>query len=167
MQLVLDTTSGAFVHSGTLSEFTVAFLKATSKNPPRSLDVYNLGGPEVNLIGLNRALRQCKLIANRGGNARPVYYKINKEARGIILVTPRDHRFRQNGQWVSVEVCSKFLSSPSSHELTSLSSQDYFLRQFNIRLQNPEWPLIEVKPGVVYPIELVNIDSVRFSMRLF
>jgi eukaryotic translation initiation factor 2C len=45
--------------------------------------------------------------------------------------------------------------------------QDYFLSQYNIRLQYPDLPLVETKQDTFYPIELCDFTpGNKFNKRL-
>ena len=45
--------------------------------------------------------------------------------------------------------------------------QDYYLQQYNIRLQYPDLPMIETKPNTFCPIELCSLSpGNKYNKRL-
>jgi len=136
--LNLNTTSTAFYKAGDLHAFLKGFFLATgSRLPPDFPRVKSLRGHD--LIKVNRLLEKLIVVVDRGSTVPKL--KIKMRGRGILNVTPREHLFDTDDGQISVEA--------------------YFSTKFHVRLRHPDWPLVEVKPGALYPLELVRLVEVR------
>ncbi|GAA6006250.1 hypothetical protein JCM10207_000576 [Rhodosporidiobolus poonsookiae] len=138
LQLNLDTTSGAYFKAGSLVDFVLAYLDGLGAI--RSMSTSSLAVDRLqdrDLIRLNRMVKKLELTVYRGGDAPKMRYKVRKNGRGIIRTRPCDHVFDTPRGQTDVEA--------------------YFHQEFRVRLQYPDLPLIEVKPGTLYPIELCDI----------
>ncbi|GAA5929024.1 hypothetical protein JCM3775_006714 [Rhodotorula graminis] len=140
----LNTTSTAFYKAGDLSAFLRGFFLAKgSREPPGFPRVGSLAGSD--LIKVNRLLQKLIVVADRGSTVPALKIKIR--GAGIVNKAPRDHLFEtENGP---------------------LSVEQYFADKFKVRLRNPDWPLVEVKPGALYPLELVRlVEGNKYAKRL-
>ncbi|GAA5954891.1 hypothetical protein JCM3765_007803 [Sporobolomyces pararoseus] len=146
LQLNLDTTSGAYVQSGNLIEVLLAAV--SSNGNARIDDLKRLQGTTV--IGLNRLLRRVRVTVDRGRQVPPGkerFLKMEIKGGGLKLISARSHRFPVNGRETDVE--------------------EFFRTTYNTRLQYPDLPLLEIKNGVLVPIELVTVDpGAKWAHRL-
>ncbi|GAA5976814.1 hypothetical protein JCM5350_007256 [Sporobolomyces pararoseus] len=148
LQLNLDTTSGAYVQSGNLIELLLAAISPNAKIGDLDLSRGRLQG--TSLIMLNRLLRRVRVTVVRGRQVPPGkerYLKMEIKGGGLKLFSARSHRFDVNGRQTDVE--------------------EFFLTTYGTRLQYPNFPLLEVKNGVLVPIELVTVDpGAKWAHRL-
>ncbi|GAA5927384.1 hypothetical protein JCM10213_003456 [Rhodosporidiobolus nylandii] len=138
LQLNLDTTSTAFIQDGALSDFCVGFLSAASGGRGvrlQDLEVRSLD-PRA-LIRLNRQFKKLRITIDRGQGQPRLKMKVRGD--GIVAIRPRDHTFDTPTGRTSVE--------------------DYMRTQFGTQLRYPDLPLVEVRKGVLYPMEMVVVDE--------
>ncbi|GAA5861200.1 hypothetical protein JCM3774_002225 [Rhodotorula dairenensis] len=141
LQLVLNSTSAAFLAEGQLSDFIVGFLEAKDRGRP------NLAAlPPTAFIQVNRILKKLDITVHRSPDMPVLRTKM--KGRGLVAQRPRDTFFAIDGdQETDVE--------------------DYMHVHFGIRLDHPDWPVVETKPGVFYPVEMISVDvKNRYLRRL-
>ncbi|GAA6033321.1 hypothetical protein JCM8097_006691 [Rhodosporidiobolus ruineniae] len=133
LQLNLDTTSTAFIRPGSLMAFVAAFLGYDERDLHK-LDIRRMDPRDY--IRVNRIIKKnLKIVVRRGNSAPPLSSKLR--GNGLVQERAQDHRFDQNGRQTDVE--------------------DYMERQFHIRLQYPQAPLVNVRGDVHYPMELIDV----------
>ncbi|GAA5987144.1 hypothetical protein JCM10908_001048 [Rhodotorula pacifica] len=139
LQLTLNSTSTAFFIKGRLADFIIGFLTGPGGRSP---DLASL--PELAFVQVNRLLRRLDIVVDR----RDSLLKTKVKGRGLVPKRARDVRFLVNGT-----------------EETDV--EEYVLKQFGIRLQHPDWPVVETKKDVYYPLELISLnDKNKFNRRL-
>ncbi|BGP18800.1 hypothetical protein JCM10213v2_006880 [Rhodosporidiobolus nylandii] len=157
LQLNLDTTSTAFIQDGALSDFCVGFLSAASGGRGvrlQDLEVRSLD-PRA-LIRLNRQFKKLRITIDRGQGQPRLKMKVRGD--GIVAIRPRDHTFDTPTGRTSVEVRQSRLVGEKRRRLTE-RKQDYMRTQFGTQLRYPDLPLVEVRKGVLYPMEMVVVDE--------
>ncbi len=100
----------------------------------------------VERIKINRIFKTCRIdidpaASTQGGAHQQVKLRIRL---GLSIKTARDHTFDLN---------------QNDGSTRSISVEQYFLEQYNIRLQHPDLPLVETKPETYYPIELCSFTK--------
>ncbi|GAA5894482.1 argonaute/piwi family protein [Sporobolomyces salmoneus] len=138
LQLNLDTTSGAYVQTGNLMDLV---LSITNLRDPRMLDVSHGRLDGTTIVYTNRLLRKVRVTVDRGRQVpagKDRYLKMELKGSGLKFLSARTHTFEVEGRVVSVE--------------------DFFRDTYGTRLQHPDIPLLEVKRGVLVPMELVTVD---------
>ncbi|GAA5861277.1 hypothetical protein JCM3774_002251 [Rhodotorula dairenensis] len=141
LQLTLNSSSAAFLAEGQLSDFIVGFLEAKDGRRP------NLAAlPPTAFIQVNRILKKLDITVHRSPDMPVLRTKM--KGRGLVAQRARDTFFIVNGnQQTNVE--------------------DYAYEQFRRRLDHPDWPVVETKPGVFYPVEMISVDvKNRYLRRL-
>ncbi|GAA5979843.1 hypothetical protein JCM11641_002711 [Rhodosporidiobolus odoratus] len=136
LQLNLDTTTTAFLRPGSIMTFAEQFLKFHGRpraNFPDALTSLD----QRDLIRLNRALSKVMVEVSRGSTAPKLKMKVR--GGGLMMVRPRDMTFDTPDGKTNVE--------------------DYMQQHFNIRLNYPQLPCVEVKPNTYYPMELISINE--------
>ncbi|GAA5952480.1 hypothetical protein JCM8115_003612 [Rhodotorula mucilaginosa] len=142
LQLTLNSTSAAFLIEGRLSDFILGFLKAKDGRSPSSLAVGVL--PALAYIQINRVLKKLDITVARDR----AMLRTKMKGRGLVPKTAREIVFTVNGnQQTDVE--------------------EYCFTQFGARLAHPEWPVVETKKDVYYPLEMIAVDMKnRYMKRL-
>ncbi|GAA5864610.1 hypothetical protein JCM1840_002168 [Sporobolomyces johnsonii] len=137
LQFNLDTTSTAFVQHGDAIKFCLGYLADTGMRNPdvRHLAVGTLAGTAY--IVLNRFFKKLNVTVRRNSQVSALRFKVR--GAGLKAVTANQATFVHDGQATNVET--------------------YLLDHFGVRLNYPELPLLEVKPGTLYPLELCYIDE--------
>ncbi len=131
---------GAFVKSGSMITVCCELLGIRNVGPGSLRGI----GPRER-IKLKRVLRNAKIdihpaASTQGGTKPQLSLKIRK---GISHLTPRQHTFDiVNGQG----------------EHKTVSVEQYYLEQYQIRLQYNDLPLVETKPETFYPLELCSLS---------
>ncbi|GAA5918662.1 hypothetical protein JCM1841_002301 [Sporobolomyces salmonicolor] len=133
----LDTTSTAFLVHGDAIKFCLGYLADTGvrNSDIRHLAVGTLAGTAY--IGLNRFFKKINITVRRGPEASALRFKVRGE--GLKAVTAKQATFIHDSRETNVET--------------------YLYDNFRVRLQHPELPLLEVKRGTLYPLELCYIDE--------
>ncbi|KAL8278267.1 hypothetical protein RQP46_009299 [Phenoliferia psychrophenolica] len=127
-----DTTSGVFIRSGSLQTVALDFLDSRNSNHLNA-----------SVMDERQKIRLRRFLTNLNIDIFPHNHVKHKRAvkirGGITDTSARDTYFtlRETNETVSVE--------------------EYFLRDFNIRLQYPDLPCVVVKAGVNYPMELCSV----------
>ncbi|ORY54376.1 ribonuclease H-like domain-containing protein [Leucosporidium creatinivorum] len=133
--LNLDTTTGAFVKPGNAVRVVMDFLPTR-----RHQDVYANALRSTDRISVNRLLKGATVKVHLG-HGQPKFMKIRLGlTRGSTSQTTFELRDTQDGSTRTVTV------------------KDYFRTQYGVSLRDPEFPCMEVKPGVMYPLELCEIQ---------
>ncbi|GAA5838758.1 hypothetical protein JCM3766R1_001586, partial [Sporobolomyces carnicolor] len=139
LQLNLDTTSGAYVQAGNLLDLV---LELAGLRDPRLLDISSGRVQGTTILTINRLLRKVRITIDRGqqvaGGKDRFFKRDLAPGCGLKLLSARSHRFECDGRMVSVE--------------------EFFRTTYGTRLQYPDVPLLEIKKGVLVPIELVTVD---------
>ncbi|GAA6012845.1 hypothetical protein JCM8202_003468 [Rhodotorula sphaerocarpa] len=139
LQLVLNSTTGAYLMDGALPHFIEGFLKGKGESQLRLDSISGLA-----LVQLNRVLRNLSIHVRRGNSV----IKMKMKGSGIDLRRPDQVVFELK-------------------DGTRTNVQEYLETHFGRRLERPDWPTIEVKRGVLYPIELVFIDPFNKYLKRF
>ncbi|GAA6048207.1 hypothetical protein JCM3770_003711 [Rhodotorula araucariae] len=138
----INTTSTAFYKAGDLSMFVQGYFAAKNVRSPQ-LDVERLDNRDI--VSINRIIKKLAVVVDRGTNAPKLSLKLR--GRGIVYVMPRNHVFDTADGRTNVE--------------------EYLWDHFQIRLRNPRWPLVEVKAGTFYPMELICVvEGNKYMKRL-
>lgn len=154
-------TTAAFLVDGKLSDFIVGFLKSKDHRSPHNLAAL----PDLAFIQINRALKKLDITVARDR----AMMRTKMKGRGLVPKTARDVVFMINGnQETNVEVNLRYLSTIPKRLLTLLPfAQEYCFTQFGARLAHPEWPVVETKKDVYYPLEMIAVDvKNRYMKRL-
>ncbi|GAA5870647.1 hypothetical protein JCM16303_001545 [Sporobolomyces ruberrimus] len=155
LQLNLDTTSGAFVQCGDLVGLVFEWFKDEPRSKVR--DIRDLNTNLVNnvtaqtWITINRVLRKVRIKVDRGTAVprdKSRYMRMELRGRGIVSnASAASFRFEVNGRTTTVA--------------------EFFLTTYGNRLSYPELPLVEIKSGVLVPMELISIEvGNKWSKRL-
>ncbi|ORY52728.1 ribonuclease H-like domain-containing protein [Leucosporidium creatinivorum] len=140
--LNLDTTTGAFVKPGNAVRVVMDFIPTR-----RHQDVYANALRSTDRISVNRLLKGATVKVHLG-HGQPKLMKIRLGlTRGSASQTTFELRDVQDGSTRTVTV------------------EDYFRIQYGVALQDPDFPCMEVKPGVMYPLELCEIQPGTKSNR--
>ncbi|GAA5891801.1 hypothetical protein JCM5296_001865 [Sporobolomyces johnsonii] len=133
----IDTTSTVFVQHGNVVDFCLAYLANTGVRDPgaQHLAVGTLAPTDY--IRLNRFLKKLNVTVRRGAAGRDLRFRVRGE--GLKAVAANQATFLHDGRTTDVKT--------------------YLLDNFRVRLNYPELPLLEVKPGTLYPLELCYIDE--------
>ncbi|GAA5886838.1 hypothetical protein JCM5296_006416 [Sporobolomyces johnsonii] len=133
----IDTTSTVFVQHGNVVDFCLAYLANTGVRDPgaQHLAVGTLAPTDY--IRLNRFLKKLNVTVRRGAAGRDLRFRVRGE--GLKAVAANQATFLHDGRTTDVKT--------------------YLLDNFGVRLNYPELPLLEVKPGTLYPLELCYIDE--------
>ncbi|BGP22355.1 proteophosphoglycan ppg4 [Rhodotorula toruloides] len=139
LQVVINTISTAFFQPGTMVEFAAAYCETNGRNVRNGLSALAVGRLDGQLLTrINRLVcKKIEVTVRRGEGAAPLKMKIR--GRGILDKRPCDHLFMTEEGETNVE--------------------RYMEKHFGVHLQYPDLPLVEVRPNVVYPMELLSIDE--------
>uniref|UniRef100_A0A0K3CI22 BY PROTMAP: gi/342321517/gb/EGU13450.1/ Proteophosphoglycan ppg4 [Rhodotorula glutinis ATCC 204091] n=1 Tax=Rhodotorula toruloides TaxID=5286 RepID=A0A0K3CI22_RHOTO len=139
LQVNINTTSTAFFQPGTMVDFAAAYCETNGRNVRNGLDALIVGRLDGQLVTrINRLVcKKIEVTVRRGPGASPLKMKIR--GRGILDKRPCDHFF--------------------TTEEGETDVKEYMEKHFGVRLQHPNLPLVEVRPNIVYPLEMIWVDE--------
>ncbi|KAJ8296317.1 Protein argonaute 5 [Rhodotorula toruloides] len=139
LQVTLHTTSTAFFKPGTMVDFAASYCETNGRNVRNGLKALVVGRLDGQLVTrINRLIcKKIEVTVRRGHGAPPLRLRIR--GRGILDKRPCDHLFIADDGETNVET--------------------YMEKHFGVRLQYPDFPLVEVRPNIVYPLEMLWIDE--------
>lgn len=145
-------------------------LELAGLRDPRLLDISSGRVQGTTILTINRLLRKVRITIDRGqqvaGGKDRFFKRDLAPGCGLKLLSARSHRFECDGRMVSVEVqVLSLLLVGARRQLTfhvlcaaDWQPQEFFRTTYGTRLQYPDVPLLEIKKGVLVPIELVTVD---------
>jgi eukaryotic translation initiation factor 2C len=156
LSINVDVANGTFFNSGPLQHLAV---KITGARDPADLIQQALRGKREEedarqrnphsrfesrvSKGLKR-LSKLRVVANHRGANIVDEYVIDK----IMLKSAKEHKFMQRNEQTGKE--------------TAITVYDYFLKTYNVRIQYPDFPMVQMKRGggsVVIPMELLRVKE--------
>ena len=156
LSINVDVANGTFFNSGPLQVLAV---KITGARDPADLIQQALRGKREEdearqrnphsrfesrvSKGLKR-LSKLRVVANHRGANIVDEYVIDK----ILLKSAKEHKFMQRNEQTGKE--------------TAVTVYDYFLKTYNVRIQYPDFPMVQMKRGggsVVIPMELLRVKE--------
>ena len=156
LSINVDVANGTFFNSGPLQVLAV---KITGARDPADLIQQALRGKREEdearqrnphsrfesrvSKGLKR-LSKLRVVANHRGANIVDEYVIDK----ILLKSAKEHKFMQRNEQTGKE--------------TAVTVYDYFLKTYNVRIQYPDFPMVQMKRGggsIVIPMELLRVKE--------
>ncbi len=138
--LNLDTITGAFVKEGALGSVCLEIFQGWKPNQRSLRGLSLLDRNKVNAV-LKGCTIEIEYDMGRAGAMRKMKHKVKC---GLTALTPRTQTF-------------EFRENDGSAR--TIRVEQYYLEQYNIRLQHPDLPNVETKAGTYFPIELCSLPS--------